>query len=48
MVSVDHSLKDCMNKHIEEWLNSIAEANQIPNIRARLSNREWKTEAVPA
>lgn len=48
MLSGDRKLREKMNQDIEEWLNTVAENDQIPNICAKLRNREWKTESVCA
>lgn len=48
MLSGDRKLRHKMNQDIEDWLSTVAEEGQSSNIRAKLSNHEWKAEPVTA
>src|SRR5258708_1897130 len=43
MLSGDRKLRDKMNREIESWLSTLVDG-KVPDIRAKLSNHEWKTE----
>jgi putative zinc finger/helix-turn-helix YgiT family protein len=48
MLSGDRKLKYKMSQDIEDWLSTVANDGEVPNIRAKLWNHEWKAEPVPA
>jgi putative zinc finger/helix-turn-helix YgiT family protein len=48
MLSEDRKLRVKMSQDIEDWLSTVAEDGQVPDIRAKLRNHEWKAEPVPA
>ena len=48
MLSGDRKLKAKMSQDIEDWLSTVANEGEVPNIRAKLRNHEWKTDPVPS
>ena len=46
MLSGDRALRKRVDQDIEDWLSTVAEDGGIPNIRAKLRNREWTAEPV--
>lgn len=46
--SGDRKLKHMIDEDIERWLDTLTGEGQISDIRAKLRNREWKTEPVLA
>jgi putative zinc finger/helix-turn-helix YgiT family protein len=47
ILSEDPKLKKMVDKHIGDWLAALPGEDQIKDIRARISNREWTAEPVP-
>jgi putative zinc finger/helix-turn-helix YgiT family protein len=48
LLSGDRKLRRKIDEHIECWLTALTGEGKIPDIRAKLRNREWKTELVEA
>jgi putative zinc finger/helix-turn-helix YgiT family protein len=48
ILSRDRTLRQKMNRDIEDWLTTMTADGQVPDIRAKLQNKEWKAETVPA
>jgi putative zinc finger/helix-turn-helix YgiT family protein len=48
MLSGDRRLREKMNHDIEEWLSATTAEGRVPDIRAKLRNKEWKAEPVLA
>lgn len=48
LLSGDESLRDTMNRHIDEYMATLQEIDQISTFRAALHNKEWEAETVPA
>ena len=46
MLSKDRKLRAKMSQDLEDWLSTVANEGEVPNIRAKLKNREWKAEPV--
>ena len=48
ILSGDRKLRRKIDEHIECWLSALTGEGKIPDICAKLRNREWKTELVKA
>lgn len=48
LLSGDETLRDTMNKHIDEYIATLHGEDHISNFRAALHKDQWEAEAVPA